>query len=197
MIAAIYARVSTDDQDCTSQLAELRRYIEARNWKLGAEYIDHAVSGKKASRPELDRMMDAARRRLVDVVLVWKLDRLGRSVAHLSQALTEFDSLGIRFIATSQGIDTDRSNPTSRLLTHILAAVAEFERELISERTKAGVATARRKGRVLGRPIRIFDREMAEAMLATGASLRSVSRDLNVPEATVRLALKRRNSSPI
>jgi DNA invertase Pin-like site-specific DNA recombinase len=135
MNVAIYARVSTADQNCTMQLRELREYALRRGWTVSGEYVDTGWSGAKASRPELDRLMRDAGQRAFDVVLVWKLDRFGRSVLHLNQQLTALTSYGIRFISTSQALDTDQSNPTSRLLLQILASVAEFEREMIRDRT--------------------------------------------------------------
>jgi DNA invertase Pin-like site-specific DNA recombinase len=134
---ALYARVSTADQDCTVQLRELREYSERRGFTIAEEYVDQGVSGTRASRPALDRLMRDAAERRFDAVIVWKIDRFGRSVLHLSQQLAALDSYGVRFIATSQALDTDHRNPTSRLLLQILSSVAEFERELIAERTRA------------------------------------------------------------
>jgi putative DNA-invertase from lambdoid prophage Rac len=159
MKIAAYARVSTTDQNCEVQLRELRDYVARRGWDPATEYIDSGVSGAKASRPALDRLMTAAARRDIDCVLVLKLDRFGRSVLHLSQQLAALTSYGVRFIAVSQGVDTDASNPSSRLLLTILAGVAEFERELIRERTLSGVRAAKARGKVLGRPRRVFRRD--------------------------------------
>ena len=131
MHVAIYSRVSTADQNCDMQLRELRDYVARRGWIVTCEYVDKGWSGAKASRPELDRLMRDAGRRLFDVVLVYKLDRFGRSVLHLNQQLAALTSHGIRFISTSQALDTDQANPTSRLLLQILASVAEFERAMI------------------------------------------------------------------
>lgn len=132
MNVAIYTRVSTTDQNCDMQLQELRDYAARRGWIVTREYVDTGWSGTKASRPELDRLMRDASRRQFDVLLVYKLDRFGRSVLHLNQQLATLNSHGIRFISTSQSLDTDQTNPRSRLLLQILASVAEFERELIS-----------------------------------------------------------------
>jgi DNA invertase Pin-like site-specific DNA recombinase len=104
MNAAIYARVSTDDQKCEQQLSELRTYVMARGWTLQGEYVDHGLSGKRDTRPALNRLLDAARRRAVDVIVVWKLDRWGRSMAHIVSSVQELDSLGVRFVAVTQGI---------------------------------------------------------------------------------------------
>jgi DNA invertase Pin-like site-specific DNA recombinase len=95
----------------------------------------------------MNRLMNAARRRAVDTVACWKIDRWGRSMPHFVQSVRELDSLGVRFIARTQGIDTDQANPTAKLMLNMLAAFAEFERELIVERTLAGLARARKEGR--------------------------------------------------
>jgi DNA invertase Pin-like site-specific DNA recombinase len=112
------------------------------------------MSGAKTRRPGLDRLMEDARLHRFDVIVVWKLDRFGRSLIDLVGRLRDLESYGVRFVAASQGIDTDASNPTSRLLTHILAAVAEFERELFKERVSAGLRNARAQGARIGRPRR-------------------------------------------
>ena len=151
MKAAIYARVSTIDQTCEMQLRELREYCSRRGWLVFADYVDTGWSGTKASRPELDRLMRHAVEHQFDCVVVWKLDRFGRSVLNLVESLNKLASAGVRFIATTQSIDTDESNPTSKLLLYILAAVAEFEREMIRERVMAGLKSAKHRGKQLGR----------------------------------------------
>ena len=182
---ALYARVSTQDQNCEVQLRELREFIGRRRWEVYREYVDAGFCGAKSSRPALDRLMvDAAQRRF-DVVAVFKLDRFGRSVLHLNQQLALLDSYGVRFIAASQGLDTDHSNPTSRLLLQILASVAEFERQLICERTLAGVRAARAHGKALGRPRRVFRRDEAIRLRAEGLSWRAIAQRLQVPVSTV------------
>ena len=180
MRAAIYARVSTADQTCALQLRELRANVKARGWDLAGEYVDTGWSGAKASRPELDRLMQAARSRQVDVVLVWKLDRWGRSVANLVSSLQELHGLGVRWIATTQGLDTDESSPVGRLLIHMLSAVAEFERALAQERIKAGLLAARARGVHCGRPRKIVDRVRVADMLAAGVSMRGIARQLGI-----------------
>src|SRR5581483_7664098 len=141
--AAIYARVSTTDQNCEMQVRELREYAERRGWVVSDEYVDTGWSGAKASRPELDRLMRDAALRRFDAVLVYKLDRFGRSVRNCLDGIEALRMHGVRFLAVSQSTDTDESNPTARLLLHILASVAEFERELIRERVRAGIESAR------------------------------------------------------
>jgi putative DNA-invertase from lambdoid prophage Rac len=182
---AIYARVSTADQCCEMQLRELREYAGRRGWEIADEYVDTGWSGAKASRPELDRLMRDAGRHQFDVVLVYKLDRFGRSVLHLNQQLATLTGHGIRFISTSQALDTDQANPTSRLLLQILASVAEFEREMIRERTVSGLRAAKASGKTFGRPKRVFRRdEVVRLRDEKGLSWRVIARHLGVPVMT-------------
>src|SRR6266545_3702252 len=136
MKAAIYARVSTFDQEPENQLVELRRYVEARGW-VGQEYVDRGVSGTKDRRPALDALLQDARRRRCDVVVCWRLDRLGRNLKHLVTLLEELQALGVAFVSLAEGIDA--TTPAGKLQMHILAAIAEFERERIRERVLAGL----------------------------------------------------------
>jgi putative DNA-invertase from lambdoid prophage Rac len=185
MRCAIYARVSTTDQNCEMQLRELREYIARRDWKSGGEYMDTGFSGAKASRPALDRLMADAAKRKFDCIAVYKLDRFGRSVLNLSQQLAALESHGIRFVAISQGLDTDASNPTSKLLTGILSCVAEFERELLRERTLSGIRAAQAAGKVVGRPKRVFRRdEVVRLREVEGLSWRAIGKQLGIPAMT-------------
>ena len=190
MRVGIYARVSTNDQKCDLQLRELREYTTARKWEVTGEYVDTGWSGAKVNRPELTRLMEDARIRRFDAVLVWKLDRWGRSVADSIKGIQELVSLGVRFIAVTQNIDTDQSNPMARFLLHIMAAFAELERELIRERTVAGVRTARIKGKTLGRPKRVFRRDEVTRLRDEGLSWRAISRRLGIPVSTCMDALR-------
>jgi DNA invertase Pin-like site-specific DNA recombinase len=147
--AAIYARVSTFDQQPENQLAELRRYVAARGWQM-REFVDHGVSGAKERRPALDVMVADAKRRRFDVVVVWRLDRLGRNLKHLITLIDELQALGIAFVSLGEGIDA--TTPAGKLQLHILAAIAEFERARIQERVRAGLARAKAQGKRLGRP---------------------------------------------
>ena len=147
--AAIYARVSTLDQEPENQLAELRQYVTARGWSA-QEYVDHGISGAKATRPALDQLIADARRRKVDVLICWRLDRLGRNLKHLVILLDELQALGVSFVSLNEGINA--TTPAGRLQLHVLAALAEFERARIAERVQAGLARARRHGTRLGRP---------------------------------------------
>lgn len=186
MTAALYARVSTADQNCEMQLRELREYCQRRCWDVAAEYVDNGWSGAKASRPQLDRLMADGRRRRFDAVLVWKLDRWGRSLAHLVDSVQEISALGIRFIAITQSIDTDEGNPMARLLMHLMGSFAEFEREMIRERTVSGVRAARARGKVLGRPRRVFRRDEVLRLREQGVSWRAISRQLGIAVSTIR-----------
>ena len=141
--AAIYARVSTLDQEPENQLAELRRYVEARGWSAH-EYTDKGVSGAKDKRPALDALIRDAKRRKFDVLVVWRLDRLGRNLRHLVTLLEELQVLGVSFVSLGEGIDC--TTPAGRLQLHVLAALAEFERARIAERVTAGLARVRKNG---------------------------------------------------
>jgi len=185
MNVAIYARVSTADQCCEMQLRELREYAGRRGWEIADAYVDTGWSGAKASRPELDRLMQDVAQHKFDCVLVWKLDRFGRSVLHLNQQLAALTTYGVRFIATSQSLDTDHANPTSRLLLQILASVAAFEQEMIRERTLAGVRAAKANGKTLGRPKRVFRRdEVIRLRDEQGLSWRAIGKRLGIPVMT-------------
>jgi DNA invertase Pin-like site-specific DNA recombinase len=149
MTAAVYARVSTVDQEPENQLQELRRYVEARGWPV-VEYVDRGISGAKDRRPALDGLLADARRRRFDVLVCWRLDRLGRNLKHLITFLEELKALGIAFVSLTEGIDA--TTPAGKLQLHILGAIAEFERERIRERVLAGLRRARTQGKALGRP---------------------------------------------
>jgi putative DNA-invertase from lambdoid prophage Rac len=193
---ALYARVSTTDQNCEMQLGELREYISRRGWQIAGEYIDTGFSGAKASRPALDQLMEDAAMRRFDCVVVWKLDRFGRSVLNLSQQLNSLTSFGVRFVAATQGLDTDQSNPTSALLLHILSAVAEFERSMIRERTLSGIKAAQAAGKIVGRPKRIFRRdEVVRLRDRENMSWRAIGTRLGIPAMTALDSYK--SSAPV
>jgi DNA invertase Pin-like site-specific DNA recombinase len=182
---AIYARVSTVNhgQDASLQTREMRQFAEARGWRLADEYVDSGVSGSKDSRPELNRLMADAHKRRFDVVLVWKLDRFGRSLRHLVNALAEFESLGIAFVSLSDNLDL--STASGRLMFNIIGAMAEFERELIRERVKAGMKNAKAKGARIGRPRVAVDAGRIAALRASGLSWPKIARELGVSVGTV------------
>jgi len=148
--AAIYLRVSTGEQKTDAQEMELKQYAEARGWVVQNVYADRGISGAKMNRPALDQLMADCRKRKVGVVVVWKFDRFARSLRHLVTALEEFRRLGIDFVSCTEAIDT--SVPSGELVFQIFGAIAQFERALISERVRAGVAHARARGKRIGRP---------------------------------------------
>ena len=182
---AIYARCSTDDQSTAPQLDALRSYADRRGSEV-LEFIDEGVSGSKDRRPALDALREACRRREIDALAVVKLDRLARSVRHLTTLAGEFEAWGIDLIVLDQGIDT--STPAGRLLFNVLASIAEFERDLIIERTRAGLAAARRRGVHCGRPKTATtdeQRTRARRMRESGQSLRYIAGVLGVSPASV------------
>lgn len=148
---ALYARVSTrdKDQDPELRLVPLREYIAARSW-VASEYVDEASAADLGRRTAWHRLLDDARRRRVDRVLVWKLDRAFRSTLHALRTLEELDGWGVGFACLTQELDT--TSPTGRLVFTVLAAVAEMERSLIADRVREGMAHARRQGKQIGRP---------------------------------------------
>jgi DNA invertase Pin-like site-specific DNA recombinase len=178
--AAIYARVSTFDQAPENQLHELRRYAEVRGW-TGKEYVDRGVSGSRESRPALDALVKDAKRRRFDLVVVWRLDRLGRSLRHLILLLDELTALGVGFVSLAEAIDT--STPAGRLQLHILGAIAEFERARIQERVVAGLARAKAQGKKLGRP-KLRELSVEERASVRGLSARVAAKQLGIPRST-------------
>lgn len=174
--AAIYARVSTADQAPENQLHELRRYVQARGW-LAREYVDHGVSGAKDRRPALDQLVADARRRRLDVVVCWRLDRLGRNLKHLITLLDDLQVVGVAFVSLAEGIDA--TTPAGKLQLHILGAIAEFERERVRERVLAGLQRARRQGKRLGRP-----RVSPAPIVVPGGTVREAARVWGVSKST-------------
>jgi len=155
--AALYARVSTGDQNCDTQLLDLRQLAEQRGLTIIEEFIDHGISGARAKRPGLDRLLADARRGKVDVLLVWSFDRIARSVRHLIEVLDELGKLNIEFISFQEAIDT--AGPLGRALLVIIGAIGKLERNLIIERVRAGMRRARLEGRHIGRRPLELDRE--------------------------------------
>src|SRR5713226_10295246 len=187
-VVALYARVSTLDQNCEVQLQDLRRFASQR-FAQHHEYIDVGVSGAQRHRPQLDTLMKDAHKRLFDVVLVWKFDRFARSLKHLIESLDEFSSLGIDFVSYTEGVDT--ITPSGQLLFHIVGAVAQFERDLIADRVRDGMAHARSMGKRIGRPRAALDVKAVLKLRGEGRSLREIAQTLSVPVSRVRRALAR------
>jgi DNA invertase Pin-like site-specific DNA recombinase len=179
--------VSRADQNVDLQLDGLRALAAQRGWHIQVEHVDQGVSGAKNRRPALDKLMRAAHRGEIDIVAVWKFDRFARSVQHLVTALNEFRERNIEFVSMQDGIDT--STAAGRMVFGVIASLAEFERELIRERTVAGLAAAKRRGARLGRPRAQLDLGRAKAMRAKGKSLREVSEALSVSLGSLHRAL--------
>lgn len=192
---AAYCRVSTLDQHADIQVEAIRRAARERGWNLVAEHVDAGVSGGRDRRPALDALLEQVERHEVDVVVVARLDRLGRSLAHVLRLLDLFSKHGVGFVSLNDaGIDT--TSPTGRLMLQIIGAFAEFERNLIVSRTVAGVAAARARGAVVGRPRRELDLRAAHVLLREGHSVRAVAEMLAVPRATLARRLAEGGSQP-
>jgi len=193
---ALYARVSTSNgqQDPEMQLRELREYAEHRGLIIIGEYVDR-MSGSKDSRPALNLLMGDASRRKFDAVLVWKLDRFGRSLRHLVNAIAQLEALGVAFISFRDNLDL--STPSGRLMFQIIGAMAEFERALIQERVRAGLKNARAHGKRLGRPRTSVDGAQLAKLRASGASWRQISERMGVGVGTVRRAAARCAKNPL
>jgi len=185
--AALYARVSTGDQQTLPmQLKALRRYAGDREWQIVSEVCEIG-SGTKV-RPKREEIVRAARRKEIDVVLVWRLDRWGRSVADLALTMKELHQLGIAFVSFTEAIDL--TTPPGRAMAGLLAVFAEFEQEVRRERILAGIAEARAKGTHLGRPATITKhREEIQRLFSEGKSKAEIARHFKIARSTVRLLL--------
>ena len=194
VVAAIYARVSTlnNGQDPEVQTRELIEYCQRRSWDVFDCYVDKGVSGKKDSRPQLNRMMEDAHAHRFDVVIVWRFDRFCRSVSHLLRALETFNALGIEFVSLCEQIDTN--TPTGKLVFTVLGAVSEGERNLIAERVRAGLRNAKAKGKTLGRPRVWVDATQVESLRASGHSWRTIARMLGLSVGTVHAVVRTRKT---
>ena len=209
MRLALCVRVSTADQNSELQLRDLRAYASGQGEIV--EIYQDVASGSTTARPGLARLFADARTRKFDCVLVWKLDRFGRSLVDCLNNIRTLDANGIRLIAVTQGLDTDRKNPASRFLVHVLGAAAEFERELIRERTQAGrlryqqdfdngkvgktVQSRSGKNFPPHRPKRIFDRERVIELRRQGLSLRQIAKRERLGLGTVVRTLRERSKS--
>jgi DNA invertase Pin-like site-specific DNA recombinase len=174
------------------QTRELNEYCQRRGWTVEREYVDVGVSGAKDSRPELNRLMADAKRRRFDSILVWKLDRFGRSLRHLVNAIAELESVGIAFVSLTDNLDL--STPSGRLMFQVIAAMGEFERELIRERVRSGMRNAREKGARIGRPKLKLDSAAINRMRGEGASWREIANSIGVSLGTVYAARSKRPS---
>jgi DNA invertase Pin-like site-specific DNA recombinase len=182
--AALYARVSTTDQFVENQGHEMRSLVERREWSVVAEHVDHGISGMKDRRPGLDALLADVAAGKVDVVVVVRLDRLGRSLQHLLSVVNTITAMGVGLVSVrDSGVDT--TTASGRMMLSIIGAFAEFERNLLVERTRAGMDRIRRQGGLLGRPRRDVAVEAAVELLGQGHSLTTVSRMLGVPRPTL------------
>jgi len=190
--AALYARISTIDkkQSTDLQLNELNEYASVRKWTT-CDFIDEGESGAKQRRPALDALLKAARRREIDVIIVWRLDRLGRSLPHLLQLLQEFQAMGVGFISLRESIDL--TTPVGKLMTYMLSAFSEFELDLNRERVRAGIEAARRKGKIIGRRPTADD-DKARVIAALGqnpaVSIRKLAAQVGIAKSTVHHIVK-------
>ncbi len=182
-----YLRVSRAEQREDLQTDETEQLITRRGWQLAQTYTDHGVSGTRERRPQLDRLLADARRGKFDVVLVWRSDRLFRSLRHMVNTLAELDALNVAFVSVTEVFDT--TTPQGRLLLHLVSAFSEFERQTIVERVRAGIAAARRRGVRLGRPGADLDVGKAAELRASGLSYRAIGARLGVGAGRVHGAL--------
>jgi len=188
-IIAIYARVSTDKQKVDMQLKELREFAKRSKYKIHKEYIDKGYTGANTKRPAFNEMMADAKQRKFDILLVWKLDRLSRSLKDLINTLDDLGHSGVDFISYDNKLDT--SSPTGKLVFQIVGAVAEFEKDIIKERVRAGLNNAKKKGKTLGRPATApMTIKKIRELKEKGLSNYKIAKKLNIGEATVRRKLK-------
>ncbi len=185
---AIYARVSTKDQSVDMQLSDLQRYSKERGFKVYKVYNDNGVSGTKESRPALSELMNDAKKRKFDIVLVWRFDRFARSTKHLVNALYEFRNLGIDFISYQENIDT--SSPLGEAIFTIISAMATLERDIIAERVRGGLRKAKANGKRLGRPKHTVDTEKVVEHRKQNKSTRQIASEMNLSRGTVERTLK-------
>ena len=181
MHIALYLRVSTDRQTTESQAVELRDYCARRGWKEVVEYSDK-TSGAKFTRSGLDALMRDVRRGRIEAVVAYKLDRLGRSLPHLAQLISEMTAHRVALVVPGQGIDTSASNPASQLQINILMAVAEFERDIIRDRVRSGLRAAKARGVRLGRPETLMQHlPRVRVLLNAGKNISQIARELALP----------------
>jgi len=188
MRVALYARVSTQEQDPEVQLAALRHHVAQRGWELSEEFVDQGVSGARERRPALDRLMKAAWTGQFQIVLVWRFDRFARSVKHLVAALETFRSLHVGFVSLQEQLDT--STPIGQAMFTIICAMAQLERDIIRERVKAGLEHARARGVRLGRPVARIDADDLRTQHRQGLSVPDLARRFHCSRSTIRRRLR-------
>ena len=192
--AALYARVSTLDQHCETQLLDLRQLAGQRGFTIVETYLDHGISGARTRRPGLDKLLVDASRHRFDVVLVWAFDRLARSVRHLLETLDELTRLGIEFVSLRENIDS--GGPLGRAMVVIIGAIAELEKSLIVERVRAGLRRAKLEGRRLGRKPLALDHAAILRDRERGRSLSQLAHTYHASRTTIRRVLSAVPKSP-
>ncbi len=184
----LYMRVSTKDQSCEMQLNDLERYSKERDLSVFKVYKDNGVSGTKESRPALSELMNDAKKKKFDIVLVWRFDRFARSTKHLVNALYEFRNLGIDFISYQENIDT--ASPLGEAIFTIISAMSKLERDIIAERVKGGLRKAKANGKCLGRPKSEVDTDKIIEYRRQNKSIRQIASEMNLSRGTVERTLK-------
>ena len=185
---AVYVRVSTKDQSVEMQLNDLDRYSKERSLNVFNVYKDNGVSGTKETRPALSELMNDAKKRKFDIVLVWRFDRFARSTKHLVTALYEFRHLGIDFISFQENIDT--SSPLGEAIFTIISTMSKLERDIITERVKGGLRKARANGKRLGRPKSEVDTDKIVEYRKQNKSIRQIASEMSLSRGTVERTLK-------
>ncbi len=185
---ALYVRVSTKDQSVDMQLNDLERYNKERGFKIFKTYKDNGFSGSQESRPALSELMNDAKKRKFDIILVWRFDRFARSTKHLVNALYEFRNLGIDFISYQENIDT--SSPLGEAIFTIISAMATLERDIIAERVRGGLRKAKANGKRLGRPKSDVDTDKILEYRRQNKSIRQIANELNLSKGAVQRTLK-------
>lgn len=187
--AALLLRVSTNEQNSDAQRPELEEMAAARGFDVVEVFDESGVSGVAPRRPVLRSLLEGAHRGRFDVVLVWALDRIGRSSVEVIQVVQQLDAARVQLISAREAW-LDLAGPTRALLLAIFGWLAEFERDRLIERTRAGMDRARRAGRIIGRPEAAVPLAMAQALTADGMSVRATARKLGVAPSTLRRKLK-------
>src|SRR5579872_1079710 len=191
----LYARVSTNNgQDPEVQLRELREFCQRRGFEITEEFVDRGISGSRERRPALDKLMVSCRKRLVDAVVVYRYDRFARSLRQLVNALEDFRCLGVDFISIHEGVDTSTAN--GRLVFGIFASISEFERELIRDRVRSGLAAAKAKGKHVGRPRVPVNASTVALLRQQGRSWAEITRETGISKGTAQRALACLPKSP-
>lgn len=187
MRVGLYARVSTHDQQTLPlQMQTMQAYVKARDWQITMQV--HDISSGAVVRPQREAMLKAARRRELDIILVWRLDRWGRSMADLMTSLQELSAVGVGFVSLTEALDL--TTPMGRAMVGMLAVFAEFERDVLRERVKAGIAQARKDGKPHGRPPTVaHQKDRIQELHAQGVSKAQIARDLGIARTSVRRLL--------